>query len=113
MVGEAFAQDFFLSGGAAPYTWTLTSGQLPTGLKLQTYVDPRDANDELAGTPTMAGTVTFTMQVSDYNGQHATQKFTLTIDSPLQITTKELATGTVGVPYSRDLIAQCGAPPYS
>ena len=29
MVGGAFAQDFFLSGGAGPYTWSLASGQLP------------------------------------------------------------------------------------
>ena len=55
MVGGAYAQDFFLSGGAGPYTWSLASGQLPPGLTLQTFASPRDANDELAGTPTTAG----------------------------------------------------------
>jgi len=112
MVGGAFAQNFFLSGGAAPYTWSVASGQLPPGLSLQTFSDPRDANDELAGTPTTAGTYTFTMKLTDYNGQQATQQFTLTIDPPLQIT-PALPAGTVGVPYSHDLIAQGGAPPYS
>jgi hypothetical protein len=112
-VGQAFAQDFFLSGGAAPYTWTLAAGQLPPGLTLQTFAGPRDANDELAGTPTTAGTYKFTMRLTDYNGQQATQQFTATIDPPLQISTTPLATGTVGVPYSRDLIAHGGAPPYS
>ena len=29
MVGGAFGQNFFLSGGAGPYTWSLASGQLP------------------------------------------------------------------------------------
>jgi hypothetical protein len=78
-VGQAFAQNFFLSGGAGPYTWSLASGSLPPGLTLQTYVDPRDANDELVGTPTTAGTYSFTMKLTDYDGQQATQKFTMTI----------------------------------
>jgi hypothetical protein len=113
MVGGAFAQNFFLSGGAGPYTWSVASGQLPPGLVLQTFSDPRDANDELTGTPTTAGTYTFTMRLTDYAGQQATQQFTLTIDPPLQISATPLPAGTVGVPYSHDLIAQGGAPPYS
>jgi hypothetical protein len=78
--GQPFAQNFFLSGGAAPYTWTLASGQLPPGLTLQTSGDPRDAGNQLAGTPATAGTYTFTMRLSDHPGQHATQHFTLVID---------------------------------
>ena len=78
-VGQAFAQDFFLSGGAGPYTWSVASGKLPPGLALQTFSDPRDANDELAGTPTTAGTYTFTMRLTDYAGQQATQHFSATI----------------------------------
>ena len=79
-VGQPFAQNFFLSGGAGPYIWSLASGQLPPGLALQTFSDPRDANDELAGTPTTAGTYTFTMRLTDYNGQLATQQFTATVN---------------------------------
>jgi hypothetical protein len=80
-VGQPFAQNFFLSGGAAPYTWSLASGQLPPGLTLQTFSDPRDADNELTGTPTKAGTYAFTMRLNDYPGQQVTQKFTLVIDS--------------------------------
>jgi large repetitive protein len=79
-VGQALALNFFLSGGAAPYTWALAAGKLPPGLSLQTSGDPRDASNELAGTPTTAGTYTFTMRVSDFSGQQATQQFTLPID---------------------------------
>jgi large repetitive protein len=79
-VGQPYAQNFFLSGGAGPYTWSLASGQLPSGLTLQTFADPRDASDELAGTPTTAGTYTFTMRLTDHPGQQATRAFTLTID---------------------------------
>ena len=114
-VAKAYAQDFFSGGGAAPYTWALTAGKLPPGLTLQTdsCCGPRYANDELAGTPTTAGTYTFTMQVSDYDGQQATQQFSLTIYPPLQVSTTPLPAGTVGVAYSHDLIAQGGAPPYT
>jgi hypothetical protein len=111
-VGQSFARNFFLSGGAGPYTWSVASGQLPPGLSLKTFSDPRDANDELAGTPTTAGTYTFTMRLADYQGDQATQQFTATIDPPLQIAST-MPAGTVGVPYSHDLIAQGGAPPYS
>jgi large repetitive protein len=111
-VGQTFAADFFVSGGAAPYTWSLASGQLPPGLTLQTWAGPRDANNQLAGTPTTAGTYIFTMRLTDFGGQQATQQFTAVIDPPLQITTT-MPAGTVGMPYSHDLTAQGGAPPYS
>ena len=80
-VGQAFALNFFLSGGAAPYTWSVASGQLPPGLHLQTFSDPRDASNEMAGTPTTAGAYTWTMQVTDVYGHQATQRFTITIQS--------------------------------
>jgi large repetitive protein len=114
-VGQADSKLFYLVGGAAPYTWSLASGQFPPGMTLQTFSDPRDANDELAGTPTTAGTYTFTMRLADFNGQQATQKFTFIVVPPLQVTNTTLPAGTVGVPYSRDLDlnAQGGNPPYS
>ena len=60
--------------------WAVIAGQLPTGMHLQNgSAGPRDANDKMAGTPTTAGTFTWTMQLTDYLGQQATQQFTITI----------------------------------
>jgi large repetitive protein len=79
-VGQALALDFFVSGGAAPYTWTLAAGKLPPGMTLEnSSAGPRDADNQIAGTPTTAGTYTFTMRLTDYAGQQATQQFTLPI----------------------------------
>jgi large repetitive protein len=79
-VGQAFGQNFFLSGGAGPYSWSVAAGKLPPGLTLQTFAAPTDANNELVGTPTTAGTFTFTMRLTDFTGQQATQAFSITID---------------------------------
>ena len=112
--GQAYTAMFFVLGGAAPYTWSLVSGQFPPGLGLTTFSDPRDANDELAGTPTALGTYNFTMRVTDTNGHQATQQFTVIVHPPLQVTSTTLPAGTVGVPYSHDLDlnAAGGLPPY-
>ena len=42
-VGQAFGQNFFLSGGAGPYSWAVAAGKLPPGLTLQTFAAPTDA----------------------------------------------------------------------
>jgi hypothetical protein len=54
-VGVPHAQGFFNSGGVAPYTWSVISGQLPPGLGLTSPYAPFDNNSELSGTPTTAG----------------------------------------------------------
>ena len=61
--------------GAPPYTWSLTSGSLPDGLKL----DPNYG--AIYGTPTTQGTSTFTVQVADSENPPATatQQLTLTV----------------------------------
>jgi len=46
------------AGGLQPYSWTITSGALPTGLTL-------DPSGRISGTPTVEGPVNFTAQVTD------------------------------------------------
>lgn len=53
----------------------MASGSLPPGLALTSpYATSGDNNSQLSGTPTTAGTYTFTMKVADYDGQQATQQ---------------------------------------
>jgi hypothetical protein len=63
------------TGGATPYTWTITQGQLPPGLALSTA---QGGNAVISGVPTVVGTYTFTVQVTDAEVAPATQTRTAT-----------------------------------
>ena len=46
------------ANGTAPYTWTITTGALPTGMSLS-------AAGAISGTPTQSGAFNFTVQAKD------------------------------------------------
>jgi Putative Ig domain len=71
-VGTAYSVHFFVDGGVQPFAWSLVAGQFPPGLQL-------DPSGLLSGTPTTAGTFTFTVRVTDQSGQQATGQFSITI----------------------------------
>lgn len=84
-VGTAYPGiGFAATGGQAPYTWTVATGQVPPGLAIHTpssyqrHTFP-GADVILTGTPTTAGTFTFTMKVTDSLGGTATQSLSITI----------------------------------
>ena len=73
-VGEFYCcGNLFAIGGVQPYTWSVVAGTLPAGLEL-----PRRENT-ISGTPTTAGTFTFTVRVTDDLGASSEQTFTITI----------------------------------
>jgi Putative Ig domain len=60
------------TGGTPPYTWARTSGSLPAGLTLS-------STGEISGTPTSAGTSSFTVRATDATAQTDTQALSITI----------------------------------
>lgn len=73
-VGEFYCcGNLFASGGVQPYTWSVVAGALPPGLEL-----PRRENT-ISGTPTTAGTYTFTVRVTDDLGAFSEKEFSITI----------------------------------
>ena len=67
------------ASGTAPYTWTLSSGALPTGLTLGSSSSGNTTT--ISGTPTTAGSFSFTVQVQDSTStaRTGTQSYTLTV----------------------------------
>ena len=87
--------------GVEPFTWSVISGSLPTGVSL--------AGATIAGTPTAAsGTSSFTVQVTDALGRTDTQALSITLGAASAvpvITTSSLPAGTVGASYSQTITA--------
>jgi hypothetical protein len=68
LASEPFAVYFNVQGGVQPYTLSTASGTIPPGMAYSTS----NSNTLLGGTPTTAGTYTFTVKVTDSVGATAT-----------------------------------------
>jgi hypothetical protein len=72
LVSASYNQTITATGGAAPYTFAVTSGAVPAGLTMN--------NDGTwSGAPTTANNYNFTVQATDSNGCTASQAYSLTI----------------------------------
>ena len=74
-VSTAYTQAVSIGGGVPPYTLSVTSGSLPTGLSI--------ANTTISGTPTTSGSSTFTLTATDSTANTAligNATFTLTVN---------------------------------
>jgi uncharacterized protein (TIGR03437 family) len=102
---------FTASGCPGPYTYTELpvdefSPNLPPGLQLS-------SSGLLTGTPGNAGTFSFLLTATDPN-QNVTQiQYNVIFNAlPSIATSSPLPNGPVGVPYSQQIIATGGSPPY-
>ena len=75
-VGEAYSQTLSATG-TTPITWGIDSGNLPAGLTLD------EATGEISGTPTAAGTASFTVKADNSAGSGTKElSITITKDAP-------------------------------
>ena len=107
-VAVPYNQRFSVVGGTPPYTWSLTGSAMP-GLSLDS------AQGILSGTPTAPGAFTFGLQVTDSKGVTGSRNFTLTVTpATLKITNaNQLSDAILGSPFSFQMAAIGGAPPYT
>jgi hypothetical protein len=74
-VAGGYSSTLAATGGSTPYSWTLLSGSLPNGLTL-------NAGGVLSGTPSLAGSFPFTVQVKDASSNTASRNFSINVASP-------------------------------
>jgi hypothetical protein len=84
MTGTAYSQTLSAAGGTLPYTWSLTSGALPAGLTLTSGV--------IFGIPSVAGTFSFTVNVTDSVAATASRVLSVTISAQAPQTTQPAQT---------------------
>ncbi|HUR83688.1 MAG TPA: ice-binding family protein [Thermoanaerobaculia bacterium] len=110
-VGTAYNQIISASGGTSPYTFSVSSGALPTGLALN------PATGAIAGTPAAAGTFNFTITAADASGCLGSRPYTIAIANPgcpvITLSPSALPPGTTGTPYAQSITPTGGTAPYT
>jgi hypothetical protein len=110
-VGTAYNQIVSASGGTPPYAFAVSSGALPTGLTLNS------STGAITGTPTAAGTFTFTITATDATGCSGSRLYTITIASTgcpaITLSPMTLPAATAQIGYSQSVTASGGTAPYA
>ena len=109
--GTYYSQPLSAGGGTAPYTYTVSGGTLPAGLTLS-------GGGLVSGTPTAAGTFTFTVRAQDSStgsGPYAdTRTYTITVAAPaLSLNPSSVPNGTAGASYGQTFTASGGTASYT
>ena len=109
-VNYAYTAPLSASGGTSPYTWSVSAGSLPTGLTLDA------AAGVISGSPTVTGTSSFTIAVTDSASPTpatATAALSITVAVLPAVTTTSLPAAAIGNTYTAALAASGGTSPYS
>jgi hypothetical protein len=105
IVGTTYSQTVTASGGTGgPYSYR-TSGTLPPGVAVIT------STGAVSGSPTTAGTYTFTVTATDSAANVGSRSYTITIG--LSLSPTSLPGGTAGTAYSQQITAGGGSGSYT
>jgi hypothetical protein len=75
-VNAAYAGSLTVTGGTAPYSFAVASGELPTGVLLT------GSSGAVTGMPTASGNFSFTVSVSDAKGDSQQKSLQITVAAP-------------------------------
>ena len=108
LTGTAFNQALDVTGGLAPFIWSITGGALPPGLSL-------NSSGAVVGTPTLAGVYSFSARVTDScgSGQVANRSYTMRVADPLILTTATQDDMLRGIAYTRTFATTGGTTPFT
>ena len=126
-------QELTVGGENGGYTWSLASGSLPPGLSLNPAASdspfmalgpqPPGLTQEIAGTPTAAGTYSFTVQAEAIPGEPVRRAYSLPVfalNPPITARNDafsasiDLPMAEVGAPYTQQLsVTAGGTAPYA
>jgi parallel beta-helix repeat protein len=110
MTGTAYNAALQAVGGTGKYSWSITSGTLPSNLTLNS------TTGLISGTPvcdcSFPATFPFTVQVRDSASNTATRNLVIRLAAPLTITTASPLTAAQGVSPSLSFAATGGIGPY-
>jgi len=89
VIYTSYQKEIIVSGGKAPYTFTLLNGNLPSGITLMD-------NGRLEGISDKIGKASFVIKVTDTEGQTTEQNFSIEVVDRLSITNEKLPNALVG-----------------
>jgi hypothetical protein len=93
-VATGYSGNLVATGGVPPYTWSITAGQLPSGLRLDAE------SGTIAGVPILVTTSKFTVQVADSIGSPpASQNLVISVATGT-VNTNTLLTGSYSFVFS-------------
>lgn len=73
LVSSSYSESLSATGGSTPYSWSVFSGALPSGLSLSSGV--------ISGTPTASGSFGFVIQVAGADSATATKSFSISVSA--------------------------------
>jgi large repetitive protein len=104
-VGSPFAAQVQAQGGVPPHSFRVASGALPPGVTM-------NSSGALSGTPSVSGTYTLSVEVTDSATGVASKSYTIVVYNPLTLSPSSLPAGKINTPYQLQMQASGGLPPY-